>query len=136
MLARPDFLSLAVVSVGFFALECPNYITRRAFRMLVVMALFTFIYDFVFLLFVRDVQAEDMEFQGMQVNVRRFAYLFVWLSVLFRPIIVVLLWKDSRDFRRIIRGKSGTASGSNTSGADNQDLELARVMAQYNGGNF
>ena len=106
MLARPDFLSLAVVALGIFAMECPQYITRRAFRMLVGLALLTFIYDLLFLLFLRDVQAEDMEFQGMQVNVRRFAYLFVWLSLLFRPVIVVLLWKASRDFRGIVRGKS------------------------------
>ena len=75
--------------------------------MLVGLALLTFLYDLVFLLFIRDVQAEDMEFQGMQVNISRFAYLFVWLSFLFRPVVIVLLWKDSRDFRRIIRGKSG-----------------------------
>jgi hypothetical protein len=65
MLARPDFLSLAVVALGIFAMECPIYITRRAFRMVVGLALLTFIYDFFFLLFLRDVQAEDMEFQGM-----------------------------------------------------------------------
>lgn len=41
----------------------------------------------------------------MNINTRRFAYLFVWLSLLFRPIVIVLLWKDSRDFRKIIRGK-------------------------------
>ena len=107
MIARPDFLSLVVISLGMFAMECPNYITRRTFRMLVGLALLTFLYDLVFLLFIRDVQAEDMEFQGMQVNISRFAYLFVWLSFLFRPVVIVLLWKDSRDFRRIIRGKSG-----------------------------
>jgi hypothetical protein len=62
MLARPDFLSLVVISLGIFAMECPNYISRRTFRMLVAISLATFIYDLVFLLFIRDVQAEDMEF--------------------------------------------------------------------------
>jgi len=107
MIARPDFLSLVVITLGMFAMECPTFVSRRAFRMLVGLALLTFVYDIVFLLFVRDVQAEDMEFQGMQVNISRFAYLFVWLSFLFRPIVILLLWKDSRDFRRIVRGKGG-----------------------------
>ena len=65
MMARPDFLSLVVISLGIFAMECPNYITRRTFRLLVAVSLVTFLYDFVFLLFIRDAQAEDMEFQGM-----------------------------------------------------------------------
>ena len=107
MIARPDFLSLVVITLGMFAMECPNYITRRTFRMLVGLSLLTFVYDLVFLIFVRNVEAEDMEFQGMQVNISRFAYLFVWLSFLFRPVVIVLLWKDSRDFRKIIRGKGG-----------------------------
>jgi hypothetical protein len=62
MFARPDFLSLVVISLGIFAMECPNFITRRTFRMIVAMSLATFIYDLVFLLFIRNVQAEDMEF--------------------------------------------------------------------------
>jgi len=62
MIARPDFLSLVVITLGLFAMELPNYITRRTFRLLVGLALLTFLYDLIFLLFVRDVQAEDMEF--------------------------------------------------------------------------
>ena len=74
----------------------------------------------------------------MQVNISRFSYLFVWLSLLFRPVVIGLLWKDSRDFRRIIRGKSG--SNDNEAGpstvADNQELELARIMSNYGGGSI
>jgi len=55
MIARPDFLSLVVVTLGFFAMELPNYITRRTFRMLVGLSLVTFLYDLIFLLFVRDI---------------------------------------------------------------------------------
>lgn len=62
MIARPDFLSLVIITLGFFALECPNYVSRKAFRMLVLMALITFVYDLLFLFIIRDVEAEDMEF--------------------------------------------------------------------------
>ena len=69
----------------------------------------------------------------MQVNVSRFAYLFVWLSLLFRPVIIVLLWKASREFRRIVRQKQSGESHAASAGAhqDTKDLELARIMAQY-----
>jgi len=80
--------------------------------MLVLMAFVSFLYDLIFLLLIRDVQAEDMEFQGMQVNVHRFAYIFVWLSFLFRPVVIIILWKDSREFRKIIRSKTSSNSGA------------------------
>jgi len=135
MIARPDFLSLVVITLGMFAMECPSYITRRTFRMLVGLALLTFVYDLVFLIFVRNVEAEDMEFQGMNVNISRFAYLFVWLSFLFRPIVIVLLWKDSRDFRRIVRGKGGNSAEVGPANVQNaQELELARIMSAYGAG--
>jgi hypothetical protein len=94
--------------------------------MLVLIALVSFLYDLIFLLFIRDVQAEDMEFQGMQVNINRFAYIFVWLSFLIRPIVILILWKDSREFRRIIRSKGGPSSGPSSapSRADTEEMEL------------
>lgn len=52
----------------------------------------------------------------MQVNVRRFAYLFVWISFLFRPIVIAVLWKDSREFSKIIRQKGGDTNRSNGAG--------------------
>lgn len=130
MITRPDFLSMLVISLGYFSLELPNYISRRTFRILVLVALVSFLYDLVFLLFIRNVQAEDMEFQGMQVNVHRFAYIFVWLSFLFRPIVILILWKDSREFRRIIRSKGVPSSQAQSqSNVDTEEIELQRIMA-------
>jgi len=135
MFTRPDFLSLVIVSLGYFSLECSAYISRRVFRMLVLFAIVSFLYDLIFLLFIRDVQAEDMEFQEMQVNVRRFAYMFVWLSFLFRPVVIIILWKDSREFRKIIRSKT-VANSAEQERADTQELELARIMASYGNGSI
>jgi len=71
----------------------------------------------------------------MNVNISRFAYLFVWLSFLFRPIVIVLLWKDSRDFRRIVRGKGGNSAEVGPANVQNaQELELARIMSAYGAG--
>jgi len=103
MLARPDFLSIAVITAALFAIENPQFIQRKHFRILVVFALVTFVYDLVFLFFIRNVQAEDAEFDGQHINVNRFAYTFVWISFLFRPIVILVLWRDSLEFRKIIR---------------------------------
>lgn len=119
MFARPDFLSLVIITLGFFALECPSYVSRRAFRMLVLMALLTFVYDLIFLLLIHDSQSEDNEFQGMQVNLSRFAYMFVWISFLFRPVVILILWKDSREFNKIIRSKGGKDTNN---GGQNQAM--------------
>lgn len=135
MITRPDFLSLVIVSLGYFSLECSAYISRRTFRMLVLFAMVSFLYDLIFLLLIRDVQAEDMEFQGMQVNVHRFAYIFVWLSFLFRPVVIIILWKDSREFRKIIRSKTASNSAEQER-ADTEELELARIMASYGNGSI
>jgi len=51
----------------------------------------------------------------MQVNTRRFAYLFVWISFLFRPVVIAILWKDSREFTKIIRSKGGSNSNAGQS---------------------
>jgi hypothetical protein len=55
MLARPDFLSIAVITSALFGMENPQYIQRKHFRIIVAFALVTFVYDLVFLFFIRDV---------------------------------------------------------------------------------
>jgi hypothetical protein len=50
-------------------------------------------------------------------------------------VIILLLWKASRDFRRIVRGKYGDSNSSNPV-ANNDDLELARIMAQFGAGSI
>jgi hypothetical protein len=67
--------------------------------------------------------------------VRRFAYFFAWISFAFRPIVIIIIWKDSLDFRKIIRQKSeqGGSGGSQHSGMTNEELELARIMAEFGG---
>lgn len=69
------------------------------------------------------------------MNVRRFAYFFAWISFIFRPIVLLVLWKDSLDFRKIIRHKNKPQEPGATSSMDaspsNPELELQRIMAQF-----
>ena len=104
-LLRPDFLSLTAVSLGIYATENPQNLKRSLFRLLVVFTLITFVYDFIFLFFIHSSDADDAENAGQANNVRRFAYFFAWISFFFRPVVILVLWKDSLEFRRIIRNK-------------------------------
>jgi hypothetical protein len=79
--------------------------------MLVLFVAVTFIYDIVFLLFIHDAETEDNESGGTEVNLRRFSYFFCWISFFFRPVVILVLWKDSLDFRNIMRSKGGARKG-------------------------
>ena len=134
MFLRPDFLSLTAVALGIYATENPQNIKRSLFRMLVAFVMVTFVFDLVFLLFIHSSDADDEESGGTVTNVRRFAYFFAWISFFFRPIVIAVLWKDSLDFRTIVRhrGKNDSMVAGNTNqGQSNPELELARVMAQF-----
>ena len=100
--------------------------------MLVLFVTLTFVYDTVFLFFIHDSESDDNQFSGMQINVRRFSYFFVWISYFFRPVVILVLWKDSLDFRKIFRNKAGAAKqGDPSVNQSNPDMELARIMALY-----
>jgi hypothetical protein len=130
MLLRPDFLSVTACALGIYATECPQNIKRSMFRILVIFVVITFVYDIVFLLFIHDSTQEDSESAGMLTNLRRFAYLFVWISFFFRPIVILVMWKVSLDFRKIMRNKTGgSADRKNEKKAGDPELEIARLMA-------
>ena len=105
MFLRPDFMSLTVCCLGIYSVETPDNITRSLFRMLVVFSVVSFVYDLIYLLFIHDSESVDAEFGEMQTGVRRFAYFFFWISFAFRPVVILVLWNDSLDFRKIVRHK-------------------------------
>ncbi len=123
-------MSLTVCCLGIYSVENPDNITRGLFRMLVVFSVVSFLYDLVYLLFIHNSEAVDAEFGEMQTGVRRFAYFFFWISFAFRPVVILVLWKDSLDFRKIVRHKQDSmGTGPAGDSMQNNDLELARIMA-------
>lgn len=129
MYYRPDFMSCTAVAIGIYAVMNPHNITRQLFRILVVFLFITFIYDFIFLIFIHNSESEDQADSNLAVNVRRFAYFFAWISFAFRPIVMLIIWKDSLDFRKIIRQKSEMGGGSiQGGGMSSEELELHRIM--------
>lgn len=107
-------MSLTVCTLGIYSVQNPDNITRGLFRMLVVFSVISFLYDLVYLLFLHDSSAVDAEFGDMQAGVRKFAYFFCWISFAFRPVVILVLWKDSLDFRKIVRGKQDSMGSGDT----------------------
>jgi hypothetical protein len=103
MFYRPDMMSITVCMLGIYIIQNPAQIARRHFRMLVLFSFVSFVYDLVFLLFLHSSDADDESDAQLAVNVRRFAYFFAWVSFAFRPVVVLVLWKVSLNFRQHFR---------------------------------
>jgi len=65
---------------------------------------------------------EDMEDGGHEWKIRRFVKFVGIITLFFKLVVLAVFWKDSLDFRKIIRKKQS----SNEEG-DNIDL----IVAQY-----
>lgn len=103
-------LSLTVCLLALYVLHFPNVINRKTFRYLVMLIAFSWVYDFIWFALIDSSAAdEDLEDGGAEYKIRRFTKFVSWISLLFKLILVAVFWKDSIDFRSIIRGKGGDA---------------------------
>ena len=121
MLKRNCFLSITVAALALYVLEFPQSISRQTFRGLVLLLFVSWVYDFM-QLFLIDSSAseEDEEDGGNEYKLRRFTRLFSYIALVFKVIVVLVFWKDSLDFRNIIRQKG-----------NNPDDEVDDILAQY-----
>ena len=85
----------------------------------------SWVYDFI-QLFIIDGSAsdEDEEDGGNEWKLRRFVRLIAYIALCFKVIVVLVFWKDSRDFRNIIRQRKD----------DNPDNELDEILANVDYG--
>ena len=107
MLVRPDYLSLTCCAVGILVTEHPDLVSRATFRRLAFCIVISWVYDIVYLLFIHDGASENEAEGGTETTVRAISTLFCYISFIFRIIVALVLWKDSLDFRKIIRGSYG-----------------------------
>jgi len=64
----------------------------------------SWVYDFVSLFLIEgSASEEDEEDGGNEYKLRRFVRLIAYISLVFKVIVVLVFWKDSLDFRNIIR---------------------------------
>ena len=121
MLKRNCFLSLTVAAMALYVLHNPQSIGRQTFRGFVLLIALSWVYDFLSLFIIEGSAAEeDEEDGGNEYKLRRFVRLFSYISLIFKVIVVLVFWKDSLDFRNIIRQRKA-----------NPDEELDDILAQY-----
>ena len=106
MLKRPAFVNITVAALAFYVLENPQNISRQTFRGLVLLIVLSWVYDFIWLFFIdASVSEEDEEDGGNEYKLRRFIRVLSYIALMFKVILVLVFWKDSLDFRNIIKGK-------------------------------
>ena len=106
MFQRKDTLSITVCACALYVLEFPMYVSRSTFRGFVLMIIVSWIWDFFYLFWFTSASAEDEEDGGMEYNVRRFSRLISYISFFFRIIVILVFWKDSVDFSKIVRKRN------------------------------
>lgn len=104
MLKRNCFLSLTVAAVAIYVLNNPAAVSRQTFRGLVLMIALSWVYDFISLFVIEpSASEEDEEDGGNEYKLRRFVRLISYITLIFKVILVLVFWKDSLDFRNIIK---------------------------------
>lgn len=116
-------ISVTVCACALYVMEFPNMVTRKTFRGLVLLILVSWVWDFLYLFFLRASSSdEDEEDGGMEYTVRRFSMLFTWISFFWRVIVILIFWKVSLEFTKLIRQR-GAPLGESDSQRLDDDFE-------------
>jgi hypothetical protein len=103
---RPDFLSLTCIALAFVAISMPELQGRRSFRIVTAYLAVTFVYDFIWLLLIRDSEAEDAENGGLGGFIRGIGSLCMIISFFFRIIVFSVFWKVSLNYVKTVKGST------------------------------
>jgi len=133
-------MSLTCIGIGMLAITEPTRFGRRVFRIVVGLLCTTFVYDLLWLLWLRSSEAEDFEDGNTGAWwIRKFCLINAYISFFFRIVVIGIFWKVSINYRSILRGKGEytprTAKSEDQqieNSFDEQDLDL--IMAKYGGG--
>ena len=102
MFHRADFLSVTICALGLYVLDNPQNITQKTFRCLLLMTVVSWLYDLTFLFVLNDSNKENKLDGGAEKTVRMFSHICLWLSFIFRIVVILIFWKDSHDFQAIL----------------------------------
>ena len=91
---------------ALYVLHFPQTIKRSTFRALVILILLSWAQDFLYLFIFTSAADEDEEDGGMEYTVRRFSRIFSYISFIFRFVVLIVFWKDSVDFSKIVRNRN------------------------------
>lgn len=69
----------------------------------------------------------------MSRDVGNVAYIAVWISFVLRPVIILVFWRGTLNFRKDIRQKGEKPGFSSEAVLSDRELELAGMMSTYKG---
>lgn len=120
MLKRVCFLSLTVSAVAMMIITFPQNTKRNTFRQLVLVLVISLIYDILQLFIISpSASEEDEEDGGNEYKLNRFVRLVSFIALFVKIIAVLVFWKDSMDFRRIVKAHN------------NDEDEINDIMLQF-----
>ncbi|CDW90728.1 c2 domain containing protein [Stylonychia lemnae] len=96
---------LTICLVGIYMMLDTDKIKKGTFRNLVIALICSFAYDLFWLAIQANSYGRDdsVEDGGIEKSIRKFSLSVSVLSIFFRVIVIVVFWKDSIDFQRIIK---------------------------------
>jgi peptidoglycan/LPS O-acetylase OafA/YrhL len=96
-------MSLTCVGLGFLAVSEPTRFGRRVFRIVVGLLATTFVYDLIWLFWLRSSEAENFEDGAGAWWIRKFSLINSYISFFFRIAVIGVFWKVSLNYRSILK---------------------------------
>lgn len=133
-LIRPDFMSLTCIALGLLSVNDPHRFGRRVFRIVTAMIATTFVYDLLWLILLRNSEAETFEDAGSSglYWIRSFCMIVAYISFFFRIIVIAVFWKVSLNYMSFMKGRGKRSSIDDlevNSFDDDGNFDL--IMAKY-----
>ncbi|TNV72186.1 hypothetical protein FGO68_gene616 [Halteria grandinella] len=134
MFLRPDFLNLTICIIGLYMMFNTDRITKNKFRMLVFGVALSIVYDLVWFFMKHQEYAPDVgateTTSGVEAGVKKFSLMMAYTSFFFRFFVMIVLWKDSLDFSKIIQNRTELPVLIN-SNSSKQTTKIAGVKNVY-----
>jgi hypothetical protein len=97
--ARPDFLTQITCVLSVYFLTDNDGIDRSKFRMLPAAIFVSFIYDIIYLSFLQNLSQEGNRVEGgMESKIKHLALYLSYITIVFKPIVFLVLWKVSSNY--------------------------------------
>jgi len=110
---RSDFINLTVCVLIYYCIAFVNSIPRYLFRLILVGLVFSWFSDFMWFLLHTSTWWDRAAYDGdVELTLRRVVVIISYLSFLFRIFVIVIFWKLSVDFNRLIRNRNRTSESN------------------------
>lgn len=97
---RADFLTLSAVAVAWFYILRPEKVRLAQFRSIVMLIVLSLVYDIIWFCFI---SSDDDEYGTQLRTARHISMISSYVSFFWKIPLVIILFKDSTDFVRIIK---------------------------------